>query len=477
MIKVTSTSIYIDDGSYSFEDVYSSVQESAYAYKAKKSGDKTFFFDFDFYIGKDTPAILIDKNKNIEINGSLFQIYEGSEFQFGELNNSEPMVGGSFIINNPELAYGFGNQTKNSNGETLSGNLKLYGSYIEIPCFWGFFNSPEKQKVEIKNCIIKGFGRISGKDSYVENVTYLNPETKYGSISTKGQIKYIKNVNIVNADSDAYALYFNPSLSGNATLNSISIKNCNNTIYCEKADTSTTLTLVDLATDSLSVYFKDSNVNIEIKHTVKFLTTKENVNVKIYRNGEMIDELIVDKAASLPLTEKIINNINTSFLNEYEIVINNLHKIPLKLKEKVTIDIDMFEFPVVENENQEIYLLPKKEYELEDVLEFFVSSFYPIDSIELCKSNFNKIASPVQITQISENLYRVVFFIGELGTEGENGEKWQDGPYLIKTNIKSKQYLCPIYIARPQEEEFEEVVEEVIQEEKPTISNGAKIYL
>jgi hypothetical protein len=43
MIKVTADTIYVDNGTYSFEDIYKAVQDSNYKDKAQKIGSKSFF--------------------------------------------------------------------------------------------------------------------------------------------------------------------------------------------------------------------------------------------------------------------------------------------------------------------------------------------------------------------------------------------------------------------------------------------------
>lgn len=449
MIDVTSDSIYIDDGSYSFEDVYSAVQDSMYRDQAVKAGDRSYYFDFDFYIGKNKSATLKDSDVNVEIDADYFQIYEGSEFIFGDKDNDEPTIGASIVINNPKLGYGFGCKDKD-NGYSKSGNLELYGCYININCFWGFFNKEDTQVVKIKDCIVKGFGRVSGTDSFVDNVTCIQPEQKYGSFSTKGEIKFINNLKVVNATDDGYAFYFNPDLSQNSTVSNLIVKNCDNTIYCESSDDSYTLTLIDPDIETYNIEFEDNNSNVTVSYSLDFISSNTDIEVKIYASDDtLVDEFIIKNRTHTVLRYKNFNKDGDTMLNEYYFTIGD-RKFPLTITQKQTMNLDLLlrEEDVIINTSHDIYFLPKKVFELDNIVEFFIVCNKEITSVELLKNNFKTIHSADSIEEISSGVHKVLIVTGSLGEEGDNNEKWQDGPYLIKTVIDSNTYLKAIQLDR-----------------------------
>lgn len=454
MITVTADTIYIDDGYFTFEDVFLSISNSKYSDQANKIGDNSYYFNFSFHIGKNAPAILKDKEKNIEIRGSLFQVHQDSTFAFGEQKNGESYIGGSFTINNPTLAYGFGSNIKTEDGFSQSGNLQLYCSYIDIPCFWGFFNTPDKQLVEIKDCVIKGFGRISGTDSYIENVICLSPETKYGSFATKGIIKYIKDLKIVNASDEAYAVYYNPKLSGNTSMSEVSIKNCKNTIYCESSNETNSLTLIDPSIDNYNISFKDENVNIIIAYSLKFIGSDKNTEIKIYDElNNLTDSFFLSNRQTTILKYKVIKKDDTKLINKYKLNING-NEYPIEITEKQTINIDtLLSNPQTQlfNTAQQIFLLPKKEFELDNIIELF-AQIKTYKDISLKKNNYKTIAKPQEIKQLNNNLYYIKFVTYGLGDEGLNGAKWQDGSYIIEIETENETYFESIYINRTKED-------------------------
>jgi len=480
MISVTSSSIYIDGGSYSFEDVFKKVANSYYRNKAKKIGDRSYFFDFDFYIGKDSAASLEDENVSVEVTSSYFQVYENSFFRLGSKQNNKVLNGCYFYAPNLSLGYGFGCKKKDDI-YTLSGNLFLYGSYIEAPCFWGFFNSPDKQLVEIEDCLIIGFGRISGNNSYVKNTKYLNAKTKYGSISVLGKIGLLKNISVNNVSDDGYALYFNPAISGDCVIEDFRAHNYNNLIYCESHTEKKTLSLINPVIDGLNVYFEDNKSTIIVKNRINFKYTNENIIIKITYQDETIDMFVLKDRNYTDLIYIEKNKDREIRYKEYSITINNSITFSVVPNKPFTIDVDSYlDF---ENNNTtsdaspSVYLIPDKNTKLESIFSFFINSKIK-PNVELRKSNNNKIEDPYEVVQIGESLYRVSFLIGELAEESSTGEIWQDGIYLLYCKIQNNVYWESVKVSRVEEEDD---TEDTTTDDTSIViendSSGAKIFM
>ena len=480
MISVTSSAIYIDGGNYSFEDIYNEIQKSTYSQKAKKIGDRSYYFDFDFYIGKDEPASIEDKNISVEVTSYYFQVYENSYLKLGSKSNKKVLDGCYFYAPNLALGYGFGCKDKDDI-YTLSGNLFLYGTYIEAPCFWGFFNRPDKQVVEIEDCLIVGFGRISGNDSYVKNATYLNVDKKYGSISVLGEVAYLDNITVNNVLDDGYALYFNPDISGDCTVENFKAYNYDNLIYCESSAEEKTFSLINAEINDLNVYFKDDNSIILLKNRIYFKYTNEDTVVKIAYQGEMVDTLILKDRNYSDLTYIKKTKNSEKKYEGYSVTINDEITFNITPDKTFTIDVDSYDAGTIDNSNTKTFLIPNKIAVLGSIFSFFLFSTSE-PTIELRKSNNNKIDDPYEIKKINDSLYRVSFLIGELAEESSTGEIWQDGVYLLYCNINNKECWESVEIQRDNTEDENSgdtssggETQQVSYDDNS--SSGAKIYM
>jgi len=483
VISVTSSAIYIDDGTYTFEDVYQEVSDTRYYYKAKKIGEREYYFDFDFYIGKNSEGSLEDENVSVEVTSSYFQIYEGSSFRLGNKNNGKVINGCYFYAPELTLGYGFGCSDKDDI-YTKSGNLFLYGSYIEAPCFWGFFNEPDKQIVEIEDCLIIGFGRISGNSSYVKNTTYLHADTNYGTVSVLGEVSSLENIKINNVDDDAYGLYFNPNISGDCVISNLEAHNYTNLIYCVSCDDPHTLTLINPIIEDLTAHFEDSNSTIVLKNRVSFRSSNDTDVVKIYYNDELVDTLVMSDRTYSDLTYITkTQNVENEF-SDYKIVINDTIQFVITPSEPFTVDVDTY-LSLASSATQQtvssstnIFLLPKKVVMLGDIYTFFIYTTSE-PTVELRKSTNNKIADPYEVVKINDYLYRVSFLIGELAESSDTGEVWQDGAYIIYCAIESNYYWESIQVAREIETTTDGTTDVSTDTEYVTTStsSGAQIYM
>ena len=494
MIDVTSSAIYIDDGEYTFKDVYDAVQNNFfYRSKAEKAGDNSYYFDFEFYIGKNKPAVLADKNVAVEVNGEKFQIYEGSEFRLGKIDaNGATSDGCTFSAPNLDLAYGFGCSDKDGN-YTLSGNIYLYESHINVPCFWGFFNSPDKQIVDIKNCTINGFGRISGENTKIDNVLFSKANKRYGTFATFGKIEKFSSVFINKAESDGACLYFNPPLSGNCELRDVHFPDdYKYLVYCEEADEETVMRIVNpVGISSYNCYFKDSKAIVEVWNEVKFLSSK-NVKVNIKdEDGNEIETFYTDNVKHFELRYKRISSLGEKDF-QYFITIDDVVSFTITPSEPLTIDVDTYlnKKTVRAPGDTVFFLTGSYRVSLGNLFMFFVKA-YREPTIELQKSNGITIATPLEIEKINGIMYKVTFLIGDLGEKGLNDQIWQDGIFLLKGyEDEYNNYYAEVNIVREEQEyttkqdkeDLKEQIEkgfEKLEKETESISigNGAKIIL
>lgn len=130
---------------------------------------------------------LHDKDVSITIVGPLFQIKRGCTLELGEFKNNKGRRG--CILNMPYVLqeFGFG-----SIETSESGNLLAYNSLINIYGYWSFFAGDNK--VELIDCIIDGYGKVSGIDSVVRDTTFKRSHGIYGTIVYEGQIKQYENI-------------------------------------------------------------------------------------------------------------------------------------------------------------------------------------------------------------------------------------------------------------------------------------------
>ena len=218
-----SKEIRLTKKQYSFADIHAAIDNEAVV---SRLGDS---YTINANLRVIERAALVDKKVSVTITGTHFQIHDGCYFQLGSLKNGVASEGGFISMPNAALAYGFGEDTL-LNDATQSGNLYLYNSVLKIPCFWGFFAGAE-QKVEIVDCLVRGFGRVEGTESVLRNVTFETADKRYGVLSPKGTLKEYSEINVRH--SDGAAMYFNPELADNFTVKGGSFDNYKQLVYCE----------------------------------------------------------------------------------------------------------------------------------------------------------------------------------------------------------------------------------------------------
>ena len=236
---------------------------------------------------------LVDKDINLVIDGNYFTIDQGCSVKFGVKNDDGSTSNGcSIYMSNPKLAYGFGSHHKDGD-KTLSGDLYVYGSLIDIWCFWGFFGGDE-QVVEVENCIVNGFGRIEGTNSILKDITFTKSHSRYGVLSPKGDIKVLENLS--SQKSSDCSVYFNPTYTSNMKIVGGVYSNYSKLVYMEdnKDDEISVIRFTDSKVLNGFECKWGSNTKLEIANTFNpVFVDKEgsivDLNVKVYDvNGELI---------------------------------------------------------------------------------------------------------------------------------------------------------------------------------------------
>lgn len=136
-------------------------------------------------------SVLYCSNTNIISLGALFRITTNSTLQLGDITDNVCVNGCKLHLPNVKDEYAFGSELKHNGG-----NLLAYDSHIIANCHWGFCSSTNV--VNLIDCVIDGYGTISGLNSVIRNITYDNLNIKYGILKTRGLISEYSNVHINN---------------------------------------------------------------------------------------------------------------------------------------------------------------------------------------------------------------------------------------------------------------------------------------
>jgi len=252
-------------GNYSFEDIYQEAINQDKSNIVQKLED-TYVFSNNLIIGdKSTDTIIKDTNKTIIINGELLQVLRNSVLQIGDISDSGFSINGCYLkVPNIKLAYGFGDKDKNDPGSFIA-----YDSKIDIPGFWSFFGGSDTLVI-VKDCYIKkGFGRIEGNNSILENLNFQESHGRYGILTPKGILKSFKNISAGDAevytknDKDYTAqLYYNASISGDLIVDGGKFRGYGNLIFCDKYEGTITLLDVDYDTSKPLRYLYSGSDNL-----------------------------------------------------------------------------------------------------------------------------------------------------------------------------------------------------------------------
>ena len=213
-IIIDDDSTIIDNTTCSFEDIYQAAVDQDRTDMVNSLG-ASYIIKNDLILKNN--ATIIDKNKFITVEGTLIQIPKGCRLHLGELRSNGSTLNGC-TLNAPNIywKYGFGHKEKDN-----SGDLLLYGSTINIFGFWGFFEG--SNRVEIIDCFVDGYGRISGGESKLKNIIFKRSHGRYGVLSPLGKLKVMENMSVYEStpydvknsdDVIKCALYHYPKYAG-----------------------------------------------------------------------------------------------------------------------------------------------------------------------------------------------------------------------------------------------------------------------
>jgi len=293
MITFSSTRTLVNDGDYTFEDIYQASQDQNNNY-CKKLGD-SYLISNDLIVGDGTArTTLTGKNISVTIIGDIFQLSLNSTLYLGSINtNTKSTYDGVYIsCPNIKMGYGFGN-TSMTNGSTDSGDFYIYDSFVDIFGFWGFFGG-STQHCELVDCLINGYGRIEGQNSIIENVIIQKSHGRYGMLAPKGTIKSYKNVSSkqsYNYHGSSCSVYLNPTYSPNLRIIGGTFDGyASGLLYAEKNNTGITeagyITFVDSEIkNGYGGKYSDSNTKMFVKYT--FSPIFKNLDNNLLSNVEV----------------------------------------------------------------------------------------------------------------------------------------------------------------------------------------------
>jgi len=307
-IAITTTDVTIDNQTVTFEDIYQYAVSINKTSLVNKLGNA---YLLKTNLKLQNGATVQDINKAITIEGKLIQIPTGCTLRLGERRTDLSTLNGCTLsAPNIENAYGFGATTT-----TASGNLLLYNSTINIFGFWSFFKGDNL--VEIIDCFIDGFGRISGVNSILKNIIFKKAHGKYGGLATMGNILLMKDIYSYDVLPyyDSYekatvkcALYHNPQFAPNVTMYYGEFSNYESLLYVESMSSgSYTFELRGTkVTNGYSMY-KEVGSKTDFKHSFRFKPKILDSNGATLMD---VNVVIKDKTGAIVLNANTDNNGN-----------------------------------------------------------------------------------------------------------------------------------------------------------------------
>ena len=197
--------------------------------------------------------IIVEEGATLTIQDSMIYSYGRNFKVYGSLIIERSTLRMPYI----NLAYGFGGDLQ-TDENTNNGDISISDSFIDVKCFYGFFN--RNATVSLRHSIFSGFGRIAGAESEAYNCTFLAAHERYGSIATFGQVKQIKYCSVKGGTS----LYYNPELSEDCVVENMLLTG-DALLYLEPTATHT-ITLVDCAFSTKELIDKGFTGRVEIAH-------------------------------------------------------------------------------------------------------------------------------------------------------------------------------------------------------------------
>jgi len=347
-IAINDDEVILTEDEYTFEDIYTYADSINSSVVSKLGGS----YKIDVELTLKDNARLIGKNNYIEVLGEYITITKGCTLQLGEKNSNGQTINGCYLYA-PNLSnkYGFGNLSYNE-----SGNILLYNSTVDAWCFWSFFNG--ENIVEIIDCKINGFGRVSGENSIVYNVEFKKANGRYGFLAVLGTIGIYDKLVVkksVKVKDKLVCAYHNPKYSKNMTISNSILDGYDKIVYIEDTSGGDTLEFLDCdIRGNLEPYRETNNVDMRVVYTFNPIVTDPNnelmtgINIEIF-NNENTSVFTGDTDEKGAITARLLHHLNDrdgniSNYNPHKIVITKSEDEVMKFK--LNIDKPLIETPI-----------------------------------------------------------------------------------------------------------------------------------
>lgn len=277
-ITITSTNVTIDTVSVSFEDIYQAAVTAKQTATINKLNN-SYLITQNIYLTNG--ASIVDTNKFVTVLGQYIQIPSGCTLRLGT-KRTDGSTSDGCTLNAPNIYnnYGFGSTTT-----TNSGNLFLYQCVVNIFGYWSFFQG--NNQVEIIDCFIDGFGRISGPNSILKNIIFKRSHGRYGSLSTKGSIASWTNTSVfsvfpytdptINNSLFQCSIYHNPDYATNVDIYYGEYSGYQTLMFVENTVGSFVTTLYGSKVDNGYSFYRRAN-NHSFYHKYRFHPKIQNVD-------------------------------------------------------------------------------------------------------------------------------------------------------------------------------------------------------
>lgn len=176
----------------------------------------------------DTPSFFADENKNIILdNGvdTMLWVRRSSCFQLGLVDEFDNTYSGcAFRLRNCGGDIIWIDTSGGTQQSSDSGDIYFYRSTVSCQPtsgngFWRVYRGSSQIFIAL-DCIFDTWRgiRVEGTNSRIKNVYITNQSSSVGSITTKGALKEIKNLQVVKSN---FAFYYFPQLSGTISVENV----------------------------------------------------------------------------------------------------------------------------------------------------------------------------------------------------------------------------------------------------------------
>lgn len=356
MITISATDVIVDGQTATFEDIYQYAVTNNKTQYVNKLGN-SYLIKTNLRLKNN--ATVQDTNKTILIEGQYIEIIFGSTLKLGTKRfDGSTCDGCSLSAPNILLNYGFGCTTVGN-----SGNLLLYNSTINIWGFWSFFKGDNL--VEIIDCFIDGFGRVSGPNSILRNIIFKRSHGIYGCLSPKGVLKEMSNMSSYDSLESYHSawktnfkcsLYHNPEFAPNLDIYYGTYGGYDKLLYVEDTPGKWTTTLYGSKVLGNYNIFRETTGNHSFYHKYRFKPKIQNPD----------GSTVVGATVEITNNKNIIEFTGTTDINGYidcwltyfrNIVNVNVDEIVTPHSIKITKDNKVITTSLYVNKNMEDFPL------------------------------------------------------------------------------------------------------------------------